>query len=79
MGWLFAQREQDGGANRPSPHAPSAAPTPPSAAPAHAGATHGVGEKMFVQVLVFRSVVMGVAVFVVVRHLSFLLGRGSVM
>jgi hypothetical protein len=79
MGWLFAQREQDGGANRPSPHPSSAAPAAPSAAPAHAGATHGVGEEVFMQVLVFRSVVMAVAVFMLVRHLSFLFVDSSVM
>jgi hypothetical protein len=74
---LVAQGEQDGGADRPPPHPSPAAPTAAPATPARAGAAHGVGEEVFVQVLVFRSMV----VFVV--HLSFLLvnrsGSGPVM
>src|SRR5580704_12751774 len=66
VSWLLAQGEQDGCANGTSSHPPAATPTTSAATPAHAGATHGVGEEVVVLVLVVRSVV--VVVVVVVGH-----------
>jgi hypothetical protein len=62
MGRLIAQGEEDGRADRPSPHAASATPPTATAAPAHAGTTHGVGKEVFVRVFVAWSAVVRVLV-----------------